>query len=941
MALYTTVCTPGLIYKQNVMKKIFTLLLVLTSLFSFSQSTTLVISQFYGAGGNTGATLNADYVELHNISSVPQSTNGLTIQYASATNTGTWTGVSPLPVATIPPGGYYLIQMGTPGANGVALPTPDYLANPTIALSGTSGKIALVNSLTALSGCPTPAEVIDLVGYGTANCSETAATAVLTPTTGGIRNNNGCAETNNNGADFTVDVVAPRNSASPVFICGGPVGPTLSVSSLTAFGNVCTNTTIGPNSFVITGTDLTAADITVGPLAGYTFSTTSGGTYTNTLTITHAPGAVSQPVFVKFTPTAIASYNGNIPVSGGGATTVNAAASGAGVNVAPTVTTGAASAITLNTATLAGSIPSSGCTAVTAYGIEYSLVNGFVPGTGTVVTSGNLAGSNFTSAVTGLTPGTTYYYVAYATNAGGTGYGTQLSFTTAPPITPTLSTTGLTGFGDVCQNTTAGPNSFVLNGSNLTAASISVGPLTGYTFSTTSGGTYTASLSITQPGGTFSQPIFVKFSPVAVISYNGNIPITGGGAPATSLAVTGAGVNSAPSVTTGSASAITSTSATLAGSIPNAGCTAVTVYGIEYSLVNGFANGSGTTVVATNLAAGNFSAGVNGLLPATTYYYKAYATNAGGTTYGIQLSFTTAAPPPPVLSATTLIGFGDVCINGTAGPNSFDISGSNLSTANIVVGPLNGYTFSTNSAGPFTNNLSIIQTGGTFTQTVFVNFTPTAEATFAGNIPVTGAGAPATTVAASGNGIVSTPFVITADSTSVTPNIVVTRGIIADPGCTAVTDYGIEYSGINGFTNGTGIKVASSDLAGSDFSSRLSNLVQNSIYYYKAYAVNSGGIAYGEQKSFITSAIPAGLIIYSTPIVRGSNVHYSLSGIRPGHYAVRIFNSVGQLVYQKDMILQVNFIDDYLVFPAKLPIGPYTFQVFSPTFRIQKPFLVQ
>ena len=89
MALYSNKAALSAPTKQPVMKKIFTLLLVLTSLFSFSQSTTLVISQFYGAGGNTGATLNADYVELHNISAVAQSTAGMSIQYSSATNTGT------------------------------------------------------------------------------------------------------------------------------------------------------------------------------------------------------------------------------------------------------------------------------------------------------------------------------------------------------------------------------------------------------------------------------------------------------------------------------------------------------------------------------------------------------------------------------------------------------------------------------------------------------------------------------------------------------------------------------------------------------------------------------------------------------------------------------------------------------------------------------------
>jgi hypothetical protein len=183
--------------------------------------------------------------------------------------------------------------------------------------------------------------------------------------------------------------------------------------------------------------------------------------------------------------------------------------------------------------------------------------------------------------------------------------------------------------------------------------------------------------------------------------------------------------------------------------------------------------------------------------------------------------------------------------------------------------------------------------------------------------------------------------VITGDSTSITTNSAVLHGSIVGTPCAPITETGIEYSGISGFINGFGIKVPANNLSNGNFSSQLIGLVQNTVYYYKAYAKSGGTITYGEQKLFITSAIPSGLVVYGTPIVRGTNVHYTLSGIKPGHYAIRIFNSVGQLVYQKDMILQVNFIDDNFILPAKLPIGLYTLQVFNPTFKIQKPMMVQ
>ncbi|MBK7308566.1 MAG: hypothetical protein IPI88_17190, partial [Chitinophagaceae bacterium] len=83
----------------------------------------------------------------------------------------------------------------------------------------------------------------------------------------------------------------------------GAASPTLTATALTAFGNVCVNTTAGPNSFTITGTTLNATNVTVGALAGFTYSTTAGGTYTTTLSLSQPGGAYSQQIFVQFTPT--------------------------------------------------------------------------------------------------------------------------------------------------------------------------------------------------------------------------------------------------------------------------------------------------------------------------------------------------------------------------------------------------------------------------------------------------------------------------------------------------------------------------------------------------------------------------------------------------------------------------------------------------------------
>ena len=148
------------------MKNFFTFLfLLLMSLISYSQSTTLVISQVYGAGGNSGAPLNAQrcgtaqYFQRFSKAWLVYPSNML----LPPARQPEWCG--PFTIREHPPGGYfpdpdeqYRYQWCRPACSR----SP---ASPTIAMSATSGKVALVQGTTALSGCPT-ANVIDKVGYG-------------------------------------------------------------------------------------------------------------------------------------------------------------------------------------------------------------------------------------------------------------------------------------------------------------------------------------------------------------------------------------------------------------------------------------------------------------------------------------------------------------------------------------------------------------------------------------------------------------------------------------------------------------------------------------------------------------------------------------------------------------------------------------------------------
>ncbi len=209
----------------------------------------VVISQVYGGGGNAGATYKNDFVELFNRGDAAASLAGWSIQYASATGTGNFASPTPLS-GTLEPGAYYLVQEAKGAGGTVDLPTPDAVG--TIAMAAGAGKVVLVQSTTALAcnggSKPCTAEqlalIVDLVGYGNANFFEGGAAApTLNNYTAAFRRGGGCAETNNNGADFMAAAPTPRNSTSPTHTCEG--GPAVRLVVAPASADVSIGTTQG------------------------------------------------------------------------------------------------------------------------------------------------------------------------------------------------------------------------------------------------------------------------------------------------------------------------------------------------------------------------------------------------------------------------------------------------------------------------------------------------------------------------------------------------------------------------------------------------------------------------------------------------------------------------------------------------------------------------
>lgn len=98
-----------------------------------------------------------------------------------------------------------------------------------------------------------------------------------------------------------------------------------------------------------------------------------------------------------------------------------------------------------STATVDATVESDGGAPVTERGIAYGLQPGPTTASGKV-TAGQGLGT-FSTSLTGLSIGTRYYARAYAVNAGGTAYGTELSFTTwSAPTVSTSAITAIKGF---------------------------------------------------------------------------------------------------------------------------------------------------------------------------------------------------------------------------------------------------------------------------------------------------------------------------------------------------------------------------------------------------------------------------------------------------------------------------------------------------------------
>ena len=373
-----------------------------------------------------------------------------------------------------------------------------------------------------------------------------------------------------------------------------------------------------------------------------------------------------------------------------------------------TVTTQAVSSILAMTATGNGNVTSLGVPNPTQHGVCWNTSG--TPTTGDSKTEEGPVGATgtFTSGITGLSPDTTYYVRAYATNTAGTTYGMQVSFTTNP-VPPTVTTqavtsisaTTATGNGNVtdlgvpnptqhgvCWNTSGAPT--VGDDRTEEGPVVATGAFTSGMTGLSANTTYYCRAYVTNTAGT---------------TYGAEVSFTTEPVPAT--------------VTTQMVTSVGTTTASGNGNVTSLGVPNPTQHGVCWNTSGTPTTGDSKTEEGMVSATGAFTSNMTGLSPNTTYYCRAYATNTAGTTYGTEVSFTTNPAPPTVttqaassISTTTATGNGSIVDLGSFDPTQHGVcwntsGGPTVADAKTEEGPVA-------ATGAFTSGITGLSAGTTY-----------------------------------------------------------------------------------------------------------------------------------------------------------------------------------------------------------------------------------
>jgi hypothetical protein len=159
----------------------------------------------------------------------------------------------------------------------------------------------------------------------------------------------------------------------------------------------------------------------------------------------------------------------------------------------------------------------------------------------------------------------------------------------------------------------------------------------------------------------------------------------------------------APTVVTAAAQKVLSFSATLTGSIKADGGSEITELGMCWSTTSNPTTDDNTLVHRGGI--GTFTVFLVDLEPSTTYFARAYATNSMGTSYGNEITFTTASRPLKIYT-------GDVVLKTQEEVDVFGAEHYNVVTGSVLIGD---YDVATNYITSLASLSDLMRVGGQLT----------------------------------------------------------------------------------------------------------------------------------------------------------------------------------------------------------------------------------
>ena len=290
-----------------------------------------------------------------------------------------------------------------------------------------------------------------------------------------------------------------------------------------------------------------------------------------------------------------------------------------------------------------------------------------------------------------------------------------------------------------------------------------------------------------------------------------------------------------PTVSTTAATSITPETAISGGDVTHDGYAAVTARGVCWSTSPNPTAGDSHTTDGTGT--GVFVSDLTGLVPATEYHYRAYATNSIGTNYGDDLIFTTPVFTLPTVTTDTAtsISYESAISGGEVTDNGFaDVTARGLCWGTSPNPTINDSLTNDGAGnGTFVSELTGLTAGTLYHYRAYATNT---EGTGYGEDLIFSTLDP------------NLPIVTTTTATSITNETAAAGGVVTDDGYAAVTARGVCWSTTpnptinDSFTeDGTGIGTFTSNIIG---------LNPSTFYYYRSYATNTAGTNYGEELTF-------------------------------------------------------------------------------------------